>query len=98
MHALPISAPQFAEQARGVFVKKPATNKSSQRTANKRRAKRKKAKQLLASGMNAVVYCGSMGDWPMLSDEQRQQGVRQLVEAIQGDRLPQLVAEPPEIK
>ncbi len=31
--------------------------------------------------MNAVVYCGSMGDWPLLTDEQRQEGVRQLAEA-----------------
>jgi 4-hydroxy-tetrahydrodipicolinate synthase len=31
--------------------------------------------------MNAVVYCGSMGDWPLLTDEQRQEGVRQLCEA-----------------
>jgi len=40
-----------------------------------------KAQQLVAAGMNGVVYCGSMGDWPLLSDEQRQQGVRRLVEA-----------------
>jgi 4-hydroxy-tetrahydrodipicolinate synthase len=31
--------------------------------------------------MRAVVYCGSMGDWPLLTDEQRQVGVRRLVEA-----------------
>lgn len=36
---------------------------------------------LIAEGMRAVVYCGSMGDWPLLSDEQRQEGVRRLVEA-----------------
>ena len=41
----------------------------------------KKGQELVAAGMNAVVYCGSMGDWPLLSDEQRQEGVRQLVEA-----------------
>jgi 4-hydroxy-tetrahydrodipicolinate synthase len=41
----------------------------------------KKAQELIAAGMNAVVYCGSMGDWPLLSDEQRQEGVRALVEA-----------------
>lgn len=34
---------------------------------------------LIAEGMRAVVYCGSMGDWPLLSDEQRQEGVRRLV-------------------
>lgn len=33
------------------------------------------------AGMNAVVYCGSMGDWPLLTTEQRQQGVQRLVEA-----------------
>lgn len=32
-------------------------------------------------GMNAVVYCGSMGDWPLLTTEQRQSGVKQLVDA-----------------
>ena len=39
------------------------------------------AHSLVADGMRAVVYCGSMGDWPLLSDEQRQEGVRRLVEA-----------------
>lgn len=39
------------------------------------------ARSLIAEGMRAVVYCGSMGDWPLLSDEQRQEGVRRLVEA-----------------
>ena len=33
-----------------------------------------KAKELIAEGMSAVVYCGSMGDWPLLSDEERQEG------------------------
>jgi dihydrodipicolinate synthase/N-acetylneuraminate lyase len=41
----------------------------------------RKGQELMASGMNAVVYCGSMGDWPLLSDSQRQDGVRQLVDA-----------------
>lgn len=36
---------------------------------------------LLDAGMAGVVYCGSMGDWPLLTDAQRQEGVRQLVEA-----------------
>ena len=31
--------------------------------------------------MSAVVYCGSMGDWPLLSDEERQEGVSRLVSA-----------------
>lgn len=39
------------------------------------------ARSLIAEGMRAVVYCGSMGDWPLLSDEQRQEGVRRLVQA-----------------
>jgi dihydrodipicolinate synthase/N-acetylneuraminate lyase len=41
----------------------------------------KKGKQLIAAGMNAVVYCGSMGDWPLLTDAERQEGVHQLVRA-----------------
>ncbi len=41
----------------------------------------KKAQALMAAGMQGVVYCGSMGDWPLLTDEQRQEGVRLLVEA-----------------
>ncbi|MFM8287130.1 MAG: dihydrodipicolinate synthase family protein [Planctomycetaceae bacterium] len=41
----------------------------------------RKAKELMAAGMNGVVYCGSMGDWPLLTDAQRQEGVRQLTAA-----------------
>ncbi|GAK70026.1 dihydrodipicolinate synthase family protein [Agrobacterium rubi] len=41
----------------------------------------KKGKDLIAAGMSAVVYCGSMGDWPLLTDEERQEGVRRLAEA-----------------
>ena len=40
-----------------------------------------KAQSLMSAGMNGVVYCGSMGDWPLLTDEQRQEGVRQLCNA-----------------
>jgi 4-hydroxy-tetrahydrodipicolinate synthase len=40
-----------------------------------------KAKALIDAGMSAVVYCGSMGDWPLLSDAQRMQGVEALVNA-----------------
>ena len=36
---------------------------------------------MMAAGMNGVVYCGSMGDWPLLTDEQRQEGVLRLTEA-----------------
>ncbi|MTI08823.1 dihydrodipicolinate synthase family protein [Curvivirga aplysinae] len=40
-----------------------------------------KGKELIAAGMSSVVYCGSMGDWPLLTDEQRMQGVEALVKA-----------------
>tara|TARA_Y100000589_G_scaffold263454_1_gene253929 strand:+ start:833 stop:1672 length:840 start_codon:yes stop_codon:yes gene_type:complete len=33
------------------------------------------------AGMRGMVYCGSMGDWPLLTDDERQEGVRRLVEA-----------------
>jgi len=39
------------------------------------------ARSLIGAGMSGVVYCGSMGEWPLLSDEQRREGVRRLVEA-----------------
>jgi 4-hydroxy-tetrahydrodipicolinate synthase len=41
----------------------------------------RKGKELIATGMSAVVYCGSMGDWPLITDEQRMQGVERLVKA-----------------
>src|SRR3989442_80020 len=41
----------------------------------------RKAHELIEAGMRAVVYCGSMGDWPLLTDPQRQEGVQRLVEA-----------------
>lgn len=41
----------------------------------------RKARQLMDAGMSAVVYCGSMGDWPLLSDVQRKEGVERLVKA-----------------
>ena len=41
----------------------------------------KKAQDLIAAGMNAVVYCGSMGDWPLVCDQDRQAGVSALTEA-----------------
>ena len=41
----------------------------------------RKGKELIAQGMSAVVYCGSMGDWPLLTDEQRMEGVERLVKA-----------------
>ena len=33
-----------------------------------------KAESLMEAGMRSVVYCGSMGDWPLLTDAQRQEG------------------------
>jgi|SRR6056297_3327112 len=41
----------------------------------------RKAQMLIDAGMSGVVYCGSMGEWPLLRDEQRREGVRRLVEA-----------------
>ena len=41
----------------------------------------KKGKELISLGMSAVIYCGSMGDWPLLADEERMQGVERLVGA-----------------
>ncbi|GAB2179493.1 dihydrodipicolinate synthase family protein [Dongia sp. agr-C8] len=38
-------------------------------------------KELVGLGMSGVVYCGSMGDWPLLTDAQRMQGVEALVKA-----------------
>ena len=40
-----------------------------------------KGRQLIDAGMSAVVYCGSMGDWPLLTQAERQEGVARLVEA-----------------
>lgn len=41
----------------------------------------RKGKELIGLGMSAVIYCGSMGDWPLLTDEQRMEGVERLVKA-----------------
>lgn len=38
-------------------------------------------RDLVAAGMSAVIYCGSMGDWPLLTDAERQEGVARLVKA-----------------
>ena len=37
--------------------------------------------ELTEAGMSGVVYCGSMGDWPLLDDEWRMEGVARLVGA-----------------
>lgn len=39
------------------------------------------ARDLAAAGMSAFVYAGSMGEWPLLSDEQRMEGVERLIAA-----------------
>ena len=41
----------------------------------------RKGQAMMAAGMSGVVYCGSMGDWPLLSDAERMDGVAQLVGA-----------------
>lgn len=41
----------------------------------------RKARELVGLGMSGVVYCGSMGDWPLLTDAQRMEGVERLVAA-----------------
>ncbi|WP_299347935.1 dihydrodipicolinate synthase family protein [uncultured Maritalea sp.] len=41
----------------------------------------RKGKELIEAGMSAVVYCGSMGDWPLLTDADRMEGVARLVAA-----------------
>lgn len=41
----------------------------------------RKAKELVGLGMSGVVYCGSMGDWPLLTDAERMEGVERLVKA-----------------
>src|SRR5580765_7149946 len=41
----------------------------------------RKGRQLLAHGMSAMIYCGSMGDWPLLTDEWRMEGIERLVDA-----------------
>lgn len=40
-----------------------------------------KGQELMAAGMTGMVYCGSMGDWPLLTDAQRQEGVAALAKA-----------------
>lgn len=40
-----------------------------------------KGKEMIETGMSAVIYCGSMGDWPLLTDDERMEGVSRLVDA-----------------
>jgi 1-pyrroline-4-hydroxy-2-carboxylate deaminase len=41
----------------------------------------RKAQQLMDHGMAAMIYAGTMGDWPLLTDAQRMEGVERLVDA-----------------
>ena len=41
----------------------------------------KKAQELISAGMSGVIYCGSIGDWPLLTDEERSEGVARVCEA-----------------
>ena len=41
----------------------------------------RKGKEMIEAGMSAVVYCGSMGDWPLLTDAERMEGVERLIDA-----------------
>ena len=40
-----------------------------------------KGGELVDAGMRGVVYCGSMGEWPLLTDADRRRGVEALVRA-----------------
>jgi dihydrodipicolinate synthase/N-acetylneuraminate lyase len=41
----------------------------------------KMGKHLVGAGMSGLIYCGSMGDWPLLTIEQRMEGVERLTKA-----------------
>ena len=41
----------------------------------------RKGRELVDAGMSAVVYAGSMGDWPLLAHEDRKRGVEALISA-----------------
>ena len=41
----------------------------------------RKGQELMEAGMSGMVYCGSMGDWPLLTDAWRMEGVQRLAEA-----------------
>jgi 4-hydroxy-tetrahydrodipicolinate synthase len=46
-----------------------------------RRLIEQSGRRLIEAEMCAVVYCGSMGDWPLLTDAERQNGVERLGKA-----------------
>ena len=58
----------------------PCTERSGERAPDFD-ALAEKGKQLVDAGMSGVVYCGSMGDWPLLTDAWRMEGVSRLVQA-----------------
>lgn len=41
----------------------------------------RKGKEMMDAGMSGVVYCGSCGDWPLLTDKERMEGVERLTKA-----------------
>ena len=41
----------------------------------------RKGRELIDAGMSAVIYAGSMGDWPLLTDAERMEGVERLIAA-----------------
>lgn len=41
----------------------------------------RKARELIDLGMSGVIYAGSMGDWPLLTDAERMEGTERLVDA-----------------
>jgi 4-hydroxy-tetrahydrodipicolinate synthase len=41
----------------------------------------RKGSEMIDHGMSAVIYCGSMGDWPLLTDAMRMEGVAALTAA-----------------
>ena len=52
----------------------------------------RKAQELIECGMNGVVYCGSMGDWRLLTDEQRPQGHKTLAWLLNMPHMPRVSA------
>ncbi|WP_330628242.1 dihydrodipicolinate synthase family protein [Thioclava sp. FTW29] len=41
----------------------------------------RRGQEVMAAGMSGVVYCGSCGDWPLLSEAERMEGVARLTRA-----------------
>ena len=51
----------------------------------------RKGRELIEAGMSAVVYCGSMGDWPLLTEADWSRS-RSSAEVRRGTRLDSSVA------